>query len=777
MRKGNNEKMVAERLTIVQIVPEMDEGGVEGETLDFAIYLAKNNHRSIVISGGGRMVKTLEKQGVEHILWKQIGEKSVRCLKYLPKLRTFLADEKVDILHLRSRLPAWIGYLAWKRMSRGSRPALITSFHGFYSINSYSTIMTKGERVIAVSGIIRDHIIANYSVSREKIKMIHGGYDEDVFNPEKISEERVALLRKRWGLEYNDKVVIMLPGRLTYWKGQDVFIEALGKIKDFPFIALCVGAKEDNPGYTKKLKDKICTLGLQGKVRLVGHCDDMPAGLKLSDIVISASSSQPEAFGKVSIEAMAMEKPVIATKHGGSLETIVDGETGWLVRPSDADALASTLKNIIDDRQKLVEIGRKGRQWVKKNFTAGRMCDETIELYREVIREKEDRKSGKSLAVAQLLPNLDGGGVERGTLEMGKYLSAHGHKSYVISGGGRLVEQLIREGSRHIPWKIGRKSPLALSYILPLRRFLLQEQIDIIHLRSRMPAWIGYLAWKTIPKKKRPVLVTTFHGFYSVNRYSAIMTKGVGKIAVSQSIADHIRDEYNVKNGISLIYRGVDKETFNPDAVSPQRTEQLRKEWSVLPDIPVIMLPGRLTSLKGQDVFIRALSLIKDNDFQALIVGDIKTNPSFANELNELIRELGLTAKVRLVGHCNDMPAALLLSDIVVSATSKEPEAFGRTTIEAMAMGKAVVVTAHGGSLETVKPGYNGWLVKPGDSVDMAKGLLEALKSKERLESYGKAGKMVVEKQFTTTSMCEKTITLYKELFGRHRRPYLLGQK
>ena len=767
--------MVAEKLTVVQIVPEMDEGGVEGETLDFAIYLARNKHRSIVISGGGRMVKTLERNGVEHVPWKHIGEKSIRCLKYINKLRLFLAEEKVDILHLRSRLPAWIGFFAWKGMSKAGRPALITSFHGFYSINSYSTIMTRGERVIAVSGIIREHILENYSVNRERIKMIHGGYAEEVFDPHKVGEERVLSLRKKWEIQDNNDVVIMLPGRLTYWKGQDVFIEALGKIRDLPFIALCVGAKEDNTSYTKKLEEKISLLGLAEKVRLVGHCDDMPAGLKLADLVISASSSQPEAFGKVSIEAMAMEKPVIATKHGGSLETIVDGETGWLVPPSDPDALAGTLKRIIGDRQKLGEVGRRGRRWVQKNFTAGRMCEKTIDLYREIIREKEDRKSGKVLAVAQLLPNLDGGGVERGTLEMGKYLSDQGHKSYVISGGGRLVEQLTREGSRHIRWKIGSKSPIAIKYILPLRKFLLKEQIDVLHLRSRMPAWVGYLAWKTIPERKRPILVTTFHGFYSVNRYSAIMTKGMGKIAVSQSIADHLRKEYNVKNDISLIYRGVDKETFNPDAVSPQRTEELRKKWSVTSDIPVIMLPGRLTSLKGQDIFIKALSLIKNIDFQALIVGDVKSNQSFANELKEMIREFGLTAKIKLVGHCSDMPAGLLLADIVVSATSKEPEAFGRTTVEAMAMGKAVVVTAHGGSLETVTPGYNGWLVKPGDPADLARGLSEALKSKETLEKFGKAGKEVVDRQFTTTSMCEKTIALYKQLFEKHRRRYLVG--
>jgi hypothetical protein len=183
MRKGNTEKMVAEKLTVVQIVPEMDEGGVEGETLDFAVYLARQGHRSIVVSGGGRLVSQLQDSGVEHILWKNVGSKNVHCLKYIPKLKQFIIREKVDVLHLRSRLPAWIGYLAWKSMDDNRRPALITSFHGFYSVNSYSTIMTKGERVIAVSGGIKDHILDNYPIDRSKIRLVHGGYDANIFDP------------------------------------------------------------------------------------------------------------------------------------------------------------------------------------------------------------------------------------------------------------------------------------------------------------------------------------------------------------------------------------------------------------------------------------------------------------------------------------------------------------------------------------------------------------------------------------------------------------------
>lgn len=774
MRQGNITEMVADTYSVVQIVPEMDEGGVEGETLDFAVYLAQKGHRSIVISGGGRLVQQLEKYGVEHLLWKHVGSKNQRCLKYIPRLRQLLINEHVDILHLRSRLPAWIGYLAWRNIDEQHKPSLVTSFHGFYSVNSYSTIMTKGERVIAVSSVIRDHILENYSINRANLRLIHGGYDETFFDPARVSDERVAVLRQAWHIPERHGPVIMLPGRLTAWKGQDVFIEALALIEDLNFLAVCVGDADENSSFTKRLRERIKVHGLEEKVRLVGHCEDMPAALSIADLVVSASSSQPEAFGKVAIEAMAMAKPIIATAHGGSLETIRDNETGWLVEPANPVAMAQKLRDALSRPEQLPSVGAQGKDWVAQQFTATRMCEKTLELYQQLLEEKKKRRSGEILSVVQMLPELESGGVERGTLEIGKYLADHNHRSFVISGGGRMVKQLEAEGSRHIRWKVGSKSPLMLKYLLPLRRMLKKEQIDILHLRSRMPAWVGYIVWKSLPKKDRPVLVTTFHGFYSVNSYSAIMTRGMGIIAISQSIKQHIEQAYGVNKGIELIFRGVDKEKFDPSNVSRERIERLRASWRIGADKPVIMLPGRLTRLKGQDVFLRALANLKQKNIQALMVGDIEDNPNFARELTDLITELGLQDTVSMVGHCDDMPAALMLADIVVSASSNEPEAFGRTTIEAMAMGKPVIATAHGGSLETVKPGCNGWLVAPGDSGDLARALEEALNAPETMKTYGMAGRETVNSIYSMDSMCEKTVAFYRRLMaenGTRRAP------
>jgi glycosyltransferase involved in cell wall biosynthesis len=761
--------MVSKKLNIVQILPELDEGGVEGETLDLAVYLAKKGHRSIVISAGGRLVKQLEEAGGIHIDFPYIGEKSIRCLRYVDILRRFFLQENIDVIHLRSRLPAWVAYAAWRLLPVDKRPGLVTTFHGFYSVNAYSTIMTKGEKVVAVSQVITDHIHQNYNISPCKIELIHGGFDADVFDPIHVDRGRIQALRKQWRIPEDGTPVIMLPGRLTFWKGQDVFIDSLARIKDTSFVAVCVGDTEDNPSFTKKLLEKINRNGLEGKVKLVGHCTDMPAALLVADLVVSASSSQPEAFGKVAIEAMAMGKPVVATRHGGSLETITHNKTGWLVEPSDPADMAAVIKRVVNDSALLQEVGREGQEWVREHFTARRMCEKTVALYEKLIREKEEKRNGKVITVVQMLPELIGGGVERGTLEMGRYLAEKGHRSIVISGGGRLVNQLEMEKSQHIKWYVGSKTLRCLLYIFPLRQFLLREQVDILHLRSRMPAWVGYLAWKSLPKEKRPVLVTTFHGFYSINSYSAIMTRGAGIIAVSESIKKHINEHYHVEKPIRLIFRGVDDTFFDPEKISPERIDVLRKDWDIKENIPIIMLPGRLTRLKGQDIFLMSLLQLQDQSYQAILVGDISDNPGFVNELRTIIRENDLEGKVKLVGHCSDMPAALMLADVVLSTSSKEPEAFGRTTVEAMAMGKPVIATAHGGSLETVVHGETGWLVNPSDPKDLARGLKEALSNFDRLKKFGLAGQKRVLGRFTTKSMCEQTMALYQELLASER--------
>jgi len=370
------------------------------------------------------------------------------------------------------------------------------------------------------------------------------------------------------------------------------------------------------------------------------------------------------------------------------------------------------------------------------------------------------------ITVVQMLPDLHSGGVERGTLELGAFLSEKGHRSIVISGGGRLVKQLEAEGSRHVNWQVGEKSLSTFRYILPLRRLLLEQKVDILHLRSRVPAWVGYLAWKSLPASQRPKLVTTFHGFYSITRFSAVMTRGEKVIAVSRTIADHIKENYAIDHSkIIIIPRGVDTEEFDPANIPSNRLDDLSAKWGITDDNrPVILLPGRITPLKGHEIFFKALEKFKDLSWLAVVVGDTAENPRHMAALEKMVREKDLQERVKFVGHCDDMPAAYLLSDLVISATHTTPESFGRTAVEASAMGKPVIASAHGGSMETVLPGKTGWLTRPGDSEDLAATIREALKDKQLRQRLGEQGRKRVLERFTVETMCDHTIKLYEHM-------------
>ncbi len=384
MRKSNTKKMVARKITVVQMLPELESGGVESVTLETAAFLAKQGHTSIVISGGGKMTDQLEKEGSRHIKWRHIGEKSPRCLPYIIPLRKLLVSEHVDILHLRSRLPAWIGYIAWKSLPEKARPRLVTTFHGFYSINAYSAIMTKGEKVIAISKAIAGHLNTQYHVDDDRVAVIPEGINENLFSPEKVAVERVNRMKTHWGVNSPQRPTIMLPGRITRLKGHDVFIKALAKIKHLQWKAVCVGGWDQTSSYYNELIDLVQRSGLSHRITFTGDCMDMPAAYMLSDIVVSASK-KPESFGRTSVEAQAMGKMVIATAHGGSLETVVHNKTGVLVKPNHVDSLADALEDAINRIPIDKNAVKTARSWIVDNFSLSRMCRDTLNLYSSIL--------------------------------------------------------------------------------------------------------------------------------------------------------------------------------------------------------------------------------------------------------------------------------------------------------------------------------------------------------------------------------------------------------
>jgi glycosyltransferase involved in cell wall biosynthesis len=384
LRLGDFAKMVADPIGVIQILPELIAGGVERGTLELSRFLVQGGHRSLVVSQGGPLVEKLLHDGGRHLRLPYIGEKSPRSLLHLWPLRRLFQQRGFHILHLRSRLPAWIAYLAWKSLPAARRPRLVTTFHGFYSINAYSAIMTRGERVIAISKAVADHIQRHYGTPRRRIRLIHRGIDPDYFHPSRVGPERVARLKRKWGLD-GRLPIIMLPGRVTRWKGHAVFIRALARLRDLPWRAVCVGPFDGRGSFFQELSGLIESLSLTDAVRFTGHEDDMPAAYTAADIVVSAATDEPEAFGRVSIEAQAMARPIIASAHGGSLETVVDGQTGWLFAPGDDAGLARAIHAALTRPDLAGECGRLGFQRVHDRFTTRRMCRSTLDLYRRLL--------------------------------------------------------------------------------------------------------------------------------------------------------------------------------------------------------------------------------------------------------------------------------------------------------------------------------------------------------------------------------------------------------
>jgi len=325
----------------------------------------------------------------------------------------------------------------------------------------------------------------------------------------------------------------------------------------------------------------------------------------------------------------------------------------------------------------------------------------------------------KKLTILQVLPALNSGGVERGTLEISKYLVSKNHRSIVISKGGRMKDKLVKEGGEHIELAIGKKSLLTLRLIPKLIKILSTNNVDVIHIRSRFPAWICLIAIKFMENKKIPSIVTTFHGPYSINRYSSIMAKGDAVIAVSKMIKTYILKNYKINpKKIFLNYRGVDAKEF-PYLFKPK--DSWINEW--YKDNPetknkmLLTLPGRVTRWKGQIHFLNIIASLNKNNLNiyGLIVGDVAANKvGFLEELKNKAIELGIKDKVSFIGHRNDLREIMSISKIVFSLSS-EPEAFGRTTIESLKIGVPVIGYGHGGVGEQLKEIFPQGIIKKND--------------------------------------------------------------
>ena len=377
----------AGRPVVLQVLPSLVTGGAERGAVDMAIALARAGGVPLVASAGGPMVRELERHGVRHVVLPLATKNPVAMLRNAATLAALIRAEGVDIVHARSRAPAWSAWLAARRTG----VPFMTTFHAPYNFKGglkrrYNAVMAMGARVIAISDFIRDHILAHYRVDPARIRVIHRGIDLDRFAPGRVEPTRVAALARAWQVP-EGRPVVMLPGRLTRWKGQAVLIEALARLGRRDVFCLLVGSDQGRTGYRQELLDLTAARGLADAVRLADHCDDMAAAYLLSDVVVSASSD-PEAFGRVIVEAQAMGRPVIVTNHGAVRETVLAGETAWTVPPNDPQALAAALSEALSlPEEARARLAERAIRFVGERFSRERMCARTLEVYRELLDE------------------------------------------------------------------------------------------------------------------------------------------------------------------------------------------------------------------------------------------------------------------------------------------------------------------------------------------------------------------------------------------------------
>lgn len=381
------------RPVVLQVLPALVTGGVERGTIDVAEALVSADTRALVASAGGPMVHELNRVGGEHFELPLETKNLFKMRANARRLTHLIREQHVDLIHARSRAPAWSALWAARRC----KIPFVTTFHGTYSQGNklkrwYNSVMTKGERVIAISDHIAQHIMDTYSTAdATRIRVIHRGVDLRIFDPERTAAPRLVTLAEEWRLP-DGMPVVMLPGRLTAWKGQMVLVEALARLGRHDIRCLLVGSDQGRLRYRERLEALVKQHDLTSVVHIIDDCRDMPAAYMLADVVVSASTD-PEAFGRIIAEAQAMGKPVIATDHGGAREIVIRDQTGWLVPPGDPDALATALAHALSlSPEAREQLGQRAIAHIRENFTRDTMADKTLEVYAELLREHWSRE-------------------------------------------------------------------------------------------------------------------------------------------------------------------------------------------------------------------------------------------------------------------------------------------------------------------------------------------------------------------------------------------------
>ena len=383
---------MSSNLKVLQVIPKLGYGGAETGCYDIAHYLPENECGSYIVTSGGELLKFIDKKKVK-IIKLPVHSKNplIIFINFLALIGVILINN-ISIVHARSRAPAWSCFLAAKITSR----KFVTTFHGTYNFNSkikrfYNSVMVRSDLIIAGSNFIFSHIKENYTKyfdAKKKLLVIFRGINVDYFDPTTKLESDEKKLLKEWQIE-KDKKIILLPGRLTGWKGQEVFIEAVNLVNTElgyeAFYAVILGSEQGRELYKKKLIRLTEQHRLINQVKFIDHCKDMALAYKVSDIVVSASI-EPEAFGRVAVEAQSMERPIIASNIGGSNETVVDEKTGFLFDSNNAKSLSKKILKVLSmDEASLQSIGKEGRKNIIQKFNVEKMCFSTYSEYKKIL--------------------------------------------------------------------------------------------------------------------------------------------------------------------------------------------------------------------------------------------------------------------------------------------------------------------------------------------------------------------------------------------------------
>ncbi len=391
----------------------------------------------------------------------------------------------------------------------------------------------------------------------------------------------------------------------------------------------------------------------------------------------------------------------------------------------------------------------------------------------KIISFAEIVKGGKKPVIMQVIPALSSGGVEQGVIDINKAIVQAGGVSIVVSNGGMRIPEVIRDGGKHIELPVHSKNPITMiRNAKRLRKIIRDNNVDIVHACSRAPAWSA----KPATKGTKAVYMTSCHAAHKINAplkrfYNSSVINGDLVIAISNTLADHLRDKYKIdEEKLRVVQRGIVMTNFNPGSVTQERVAALANKWRIPDDSLVVLFPARVSKIKGHMFFIDALEKLNRKDVFCAIVGRTEGNDNYVAELEKYIESKDLGAQVRIVGTCNDMPAAYMLANIATCPTLV-PEGFGRIPLEAMAMGRPFIGTDLGGYRETVTHGKNGWLIEPHDVDAYVEALNEALSMDQKdREVFADKVMKFVKDNFTNDQMCENTLNVYAELLCINNR-------